>query len=61
MGKICAKSNYKLEMGLLCLSDYIKIMKFDKNYDMQKNLKSYKKSMGIFFKGVIFCLLKQYK
>lgn len=60
MGKICAKSNYKLEMGLLCLSDYIAILKFENNYDLT-NARSYKKSMAIFFKGVIFCLLKQYK
>jgi len=60
MGKICAKSNYKLEMGLLCLSDYIAIVKFENNYELA-NSSSYKKSMAIFFKGVIYCLLKQYK
>lgn len=60
MGKICAKSNYKLEMGLLCLTDYINIIKFENNYEMG-NPSNYKKSMAIFFKGVIYCLLKQYK
>lgn len=60
MGKICAKSNYKLEMGLLCLSDYITILKFENNYEV-KSTRCYKKSMAIFFKGVIYCLLKQYK
>jgi hypothetical protein len=60
MGKICAKSNYKLEMGLLCLSDYITILKFENNYEV-KNSRSHKKNMAIFFKGVIHCLLKQYK
>jgi len=60
MGKICAKANYKLEMGLLCLFDYIAVLKFQNNYEINAKIKM-KKSMAIFFKGVIYCLLKQYK
>ena len=60
MGKICAKSNYKLEMGILCLTDYVSILKFQNNYETTAKIKM-KKSMAIFFKGVLFCLSKQYK
>lgn len=60
IGKICAKSKTKLELGLMCLDDYILILKSQNNYKLS-NFQEKKKLKAKFWKGVIFTMLKNYK
>lgn len=60
MGKLCAKTNYKVEMGLLCLKDYMRLLKFKHDYDYNTNFE-HKKLRVKFFKAVLLIILKQYK
>jgi len=49
-----------LELGLICLSDFKQILKFQDNYNLtSKN--EIKKIKSNFWKGVILILQKQYK
>jgi len=60
IGKYCAKSNTKLELGLICLSDFNHILKFQDNYNLtSKN--EIKKIKSNFWKGIILILQRQYK
>lgn len=60
MGKICAKTKIKLELGLMCLHDYNLILKFQNNYKLSYY---YEKKIvkAKFWKGVINLLLHNYK
>jgi hypothetical protein len=60
IGKYCAKSGLKLDLGLVCISDYKNIIKFQDNYNLKHN-KEIKKIKANFWKGVIYILQKQYK
>ena len=60
IGKICAKGNLKLDMGLLCLSDYIHILKFQNNYVLDSHSLKLK-FKAYYYKGVIYCYQKLYK
>ena len=60
IGKFCAKSQLKSEMGLYCLKDYIQIVKFEYNYNLDDHHLP-KKYKANFYIGVINCFLKQYK
>lgn len=60
IGKYCAKSNFKLELGLVCLGDFKSILKFIDNYNLS-SLNEIKNIKAIFWKGVIYILQKQHK
>lgn len=60
IGKFCAKSQLKCEMGLYCLKDYLNILKFQYNYELQDQ-QLVKKYKACFYMGVIHAYLKQYK
>ena len=60
IGKYCAKSNMKLDFGLICLTDFKHILNFQDNYKLsQKNQIKIIKSK--FWKGVIYIFQKRYK
>jgi hypothetical protein len=61
IGKICAKSNNKKELGKICLEDYIVILKFQNNYKKLYDFYEKKKIKAKFWIGVINLLLKDYK
>jgi hypothetical protein len=50
----------KSEMGIYCLKDYVSILKFQYNYELEEHhiVKKYK---AYFYMGVIYCYLNQYK
>jgi hypothetical protein len=60
IGKFCAKSGLKSEMGLYCLNDYICILKFQNNYVLDEIclLKKYK---AYFYMARIYCFQNDYK
>ena len=60
IGKYCAKSGIKLDLGLVCISDFKHIIKFQDNYNLKQN-KEIKKIKANFWKGLIYILQKQYK
>lgn len=59
MGKFCCRANRKPELGILCLNDYVEILKFQGNYnlsDVDMNMK-YK---AYFYIGVLNCQVGNY-
>lgn len=60
LGKICAKSGVKKEIGVVALQDYIQIMKFQNNYKLD-NYNDQKKQKAYFWMCVLHIELKQYK
>lgn len=60
IGKISAKSCKKSDMGLLCLKDFVSILKFQNNYELE-NENIIKKYMAYFYMGAIYSFLRQYK
>jgi len=60
IGKICAKSILKPELGLMCLDDFINITKFQNNYKLTDYYEK-KKLKAKFWIGVIHIQLKEYK
>jgi hypothetical protein len=60
IGKYCAKSGLKLDLGLVCISDFKNIIKFQDNYNLKQD-KEIKKIKANFWKGLIYILQRQYK
>lgn len=60
IGKLCAKSKTKLELGLMCLNDFNLILKYQNNYKLNGFFQK-KQVKSKFWKGVIYVLLNQYK
>ena len=60
IGKLCAKSKIKKELGLMCLQDYICFLKFGANYKMKEKHERYKQK-ALFWMCVLHIELKQYK
>ena len=60
IGKYCAKSGLKLDLGLVCISDFKNIIKFQDNYNLEQD-KEIKKIKANFWKGLIYILQRQYK
>ena len=61
IGKMCAKARIKLELGLVCLEDYINISKFQTNCKYSDLVENKKINKAHFWKGVIHLLQKEYK
>jgi hypothetical protein len=59
IGKICAKSEIKKEMGLICLEDYVYILKFQNNYKLNDEFEA-KKQKAHFWMSILHIQLKQY-
>jgi len=60
IGKACAKSETKRELGLMCLEDYIHLLKFSHNYKLNDK-KETKKQKAYFWMCILNIQLRQYK
>ena len=60
IGKLCAKTKSKLELGLMCLNDFNLIIKFQNNHKLS-GYHEKKKLKAKFWKGVINLLLSNMK
>ncbi len=60
IGKLCAKTKSKLELGLMCLNDFNLILKFQNNYKLT-HYHEKKKIKAKFWKGLIHTLLNNFK
>lgn len=60
IGKICAKAEIKRELGLMCLEDYIHLIKFQNNYKLTEEIEK-KKQKAYFWMSILHIQLKQYK
>jgi hypothetical protein len=60
IGKFCAKSGLKSDMGLYCLNDYICILKFQNNFVLDE-INLLKKYKAYFYMARIYCFQNDYK
>jgi hypothetical protein len=60
IGKLCAKTKSKLELGLMCLNDFNLIIKFQNNHKLTSYHEK-KKLKAKFWKGLIHTLLNNFK
>lgn len=60
MAKICAKGDYKWELGILCLRDFLKLLKFESNY-MLDTAGERKRFKAYFWFGLLYVQMKDYK
>lgn len=60
IGKICAKGNTKNDLGILCLKDFILLIKFKNNYYLCDTLQKEKKK-AYFWLFILYTQIKDYK
>ena len=60
IGKICAKGNIKNDLGIICLKDYILLIKFKYNHFLCDTLQKEKKK-AYFWLFVLYTQIKDYK
>lgn len=60
MGKFCCRDYSKTELGILCMKDYVRLLKFQNNYNLNDEsiAKLYK---AYFYVGVLNCQLGAYE